>query len=102
MSSNFHRPEDFVPERWLEDSDEYKEFANDNRAVFQPFSVGTRNCIGRNRNLAYAEMRLILAKVLYHFDLSLEEEQTGDWFDARVWGVWQKNPLWVKIHPRTS
>lgn len=34
----------------------------DDRQAFQPFVLGPRNCIGRN--LAYAEIRLILAKVL--------------------------------------
>ena len=36
--SNFHRPDDFVPERWLADAP--AEFAKDNKAAFQPMSVG--------------------------------------------------------------
>ncbi|KAK5123311.1 hypothetical protein LTR85_002742 [Meristemomyces frigidus] len=92
-ATNFHRPDDFVPERWLDDAP--AEFANDNKAVFQPFGMGTRNCIGRN--LAYAKMRLILAKVLWHFDLTLDEERTGDWFDQKAWLLWFKKPLYVKL-----
>ena len=92
-ATNFHRPRDFVPERWLDDAP--PEFANDDRAALQPFSVGTRNCIGRN--LAYAEMRLILAKMLFHFDLRLDEARTGDWFDQPAWGLWFKRPLEVRL-----
>jgi cytochrome P450 len=92
LRSNFHRPEEFLPQRWLGDV----EFADDNRAVFQPFSVGPRNCVGRN--LAYAEMRLILAKVLYNFDLDLDAK-TGQWLDQKVYTLWEKKPLWVKLKP---
>ncbi|KAF2095866.1 cytochrome P450 [Rhizodiscina lignyota] len=95
MSSNFHRPSEFIPERFLDEAKESGEFVNDNRGALQPFSLGTRNCIGRN--LAYAEMRLILAKVLFHFDLSLDAERTGDWFDQKAWALWSKNPLYVKL-----
>lgn len=95
MSSNFHRPAVFIPERWIDGPQGKGEFANDKRGVLQPFFVERRNCIGRN--LAYAEMRLILAKVLFHFDLTLASAKTGDWFDQKSWGVWIKNPLYVRL-----
>ncbi|KAK4955890.1 hypothetical protein LTR10_006829 [Elasticomyces elasticus] len=91
--ANFHRPEDFVPERWLDDAPD--EFANDDRSAHRPFVEGTRNCIGRN--LAYAEMKLILAKVLWHFDFELMSDKTGDWFDQKAWALWDKKPLYVKV-----
>lgn len=93
MPQNFHRPRDFVPERWLDNAP--AEFANDDKAAFQPFSIGNRNCIGKN--LAYAEMRLILAKVIYNFDMELDEKATGNWWDQKAWGVWWKGPLMVKL-----
>jgi cytochrome P450 len=45
--NNFKDPMKFVPERWIESTPEYTEYANDRRAIFQPFSVGPRNCIGK-------------------------------------------------------
>src|SRR2546423_11613776 len=93
LESNFRRPDEFLPQRWLGDA----EFADDDRAVMQPFAVGPRNCIGRN--LAYAEMRVILAKVLFHFDLELDEGKTGQWLDQKVYILWEKVPLWVKLKP---
>jgi cytochrome P450 len=90
---NFRRPDDFIPERFLSDPD----FASDNREVLQPFSVGPRNCIGRN--LAYLEMRLILAKVVYNFELELDEARTGDWAHQKAFLLWDKRPLWVRIKP---
>lgn len=44
---NFHRPAEFVPERWLEDDNFPAEFRNDDRAVFHPFSIGPRDCLGK-------------------------------------------------------
>ncbi|KAF7186799.1 Versicolorin B desaturase [Pseudocercospora fuligena] len=96
--TNFHRADEFVPERWLPDAP--AEFEKDDKYAFQPFSVAVRNCIGRN--LAYAEMRLILAKVLYHFDVELDPSQTGDWFDQKSYGVWFKGPLQVRLKARAD
>ncbi|RDW76204.1 hypothetical protein BP5796_07025 [Coleophoma crateriformis] len=92
LESNFHRPDDFVPERWLKDAP--VEFANDQKAACQVFSLGIRNCIGRN--LAYAESRLIMTKVLYNFDLELAQGQ-DDWLNQKIYLVWQKGPLYVKL-----
>ncbi|EKG21329.1 Cytochrome P450 [Macrophomina phaseolina MS6] len=44
---NFKDPEDFVPERWLPSDPLYAKYADDRRDVFQPFSYGPRNCIGK-------------------------------------------------------
>lgn len=65
-------------------------FYNDNRDVLQPFSIGPRNCIGRN--LANNEMRVILARVLWNFDLELCAE-SSEWEKQRSFLLWEKRPL---------
>ncbi|KAJ5503665.1 hypothetical protein N7463_006539 [Penicillium fimorum] len=90
---NFTRPNEFLPERWTGDA----RFTSDNKSAFQPFSYGPRNCIGKN--LAYHEMRLILAKVIYNFDLSLLPESVG-WEKQRTFMLWEKNKLLVHLKPR--
>ncbi|RYN31170.1 hypothetical protein AA0119_g4748 [Alternaria tenuissima] len=87
---NFTDPLCFIPERWTDDA----RFANDDRAAVQPFSVGPRDCLGKN--MAYHEMRLIITKVLWNFDLELPEGN-GNWFDQTVFTLWQKGPLNVKV-----
>ena len=65
--------------------------------------MGIRNCIGRN--LAYAEMRLIVAKLLWHFDIALDTEKMGKqegkntWTNQKMYVVWERRPLWVKVSP---
>ncbi|PKC15066.1 cytochrome P450 [Rhizophagus irregularis] len=52
--------EEFVPERWLD-------LNNSPKDIFYPFSAGSRNCIGQN--FALMEMRLIIASLLFQFDV---------------------------------
>ncbi|KAL2815736.1 cytochrome P450 [Aspergillus granulosus] len=91
---NFKRPNEYIPERWLSD-----EFVSDNKAALQPFSFGPRNCLGKN--LAYSELRMILAKVLFYFDLSLAPVSVG-WDKQRTFFLWEKNPLMVHLKPRAG
>ena len=46
--------------------------------------------------MANHEMRLIITKILYNFDLELCPE-SENWFDQPVFTVWQKKPLMVKL-----
>jgi hypothetical protein len=49
-------------------------------------------------SLAYLEMRLILAKILWNFDLSLQPE-CKHWNIQKVNLLWSKGPLMVKLTP---
>ncbi|KAI1804351.1 cytochrome P450 [Daldinia bambusicola] len=86
-------PYKFAPERWLDDP----EYENDRRDAMQPFSHGPRNCIGKN--LAYAEMRLILAKVLFNFDMAIDEASRNWTEGQQAYGVWAKPSLYVRLTP---
>lgn len=46
--------------------------------------------------MAYHEMRLILSKVLFNFDLELCTE-SKDWIEQEIFTLWQKKPLMVKL-----
>jgi cytochrome P450 len=50
-------------------------------------------------SLAYAEMRLILARVLYNFDLQPVDEN-NHWMDQRTYTLWEKRPLDVLLKKR--
>lgn len=50
-------------------------------------------------SLAYAEMRLILAKIIWHFDLELVRPEE-DWIGTqKLFGHWEKPSLDVKLTP---
>ncbi|WPH03714.1 putative cytochrome P450 [Acrodontium crateriforme] len=93
---NFKNPNQFVPERWLGDSPLY---AQDKKHGFQPFSTGPRACLGKN--MAYHEMRLILTKLLFNFDLVLCEE-SQQWIDQKIFIIWDKTPLYCQLTPITA
>lgn len=92
-SANFVRPNEFIPERWMGEP----EFENDKRKAVQPFSVGPRNCLGSN--LAYMEVKIILARVLWNFDLELCEESRGWMERQRYWAIADRPELMVKLRP---
>ena len=94
-SKYWTEPETFAPERWLEKPPE--KYATDTRAIFNPFSTGPRNCIGKN--LAYSEMRSAMARMLYHFDMELCDE-SREWKNQNVFFMWEKPPLKVKLSRR--
>lgn len=86
----------FLPERWFSDAD--PRYANDDKASFEPFMVGPRNCIGKN--LAWVQMKSILAKLIWSFDLELSDKNHGDWTDQKVYFVNEKLPMYIKLRPR--
>lgn len=45
-------------------------------------------------------MKLILSKVIWHFDLELSERNVGEWNDQKVYLMNEKTPLYVRIKPR--
>ncbi|KAL0768981.1 hypothetical protein CaCOL14_008289 [Colletotrichum acutatum] len=91
---HFSFPMEFMPERWLTTAS--SKFSDDNKEVFQPFLYGPRNCLGKS--LAYHEVRLIIASILWNFDVELENTEV-DWLEQKWYGFFEKNPLRVKMTP---
>ncbi|TDZ54052.1 Cytochrome P450 monooxygenase alt3 [Colletotrichum trifolii] len=85
---NWKRADEFIPERWLDSSLEYRA---DDRAASQPFSCGPRNCVGKS--MAYAELRIVVTKLLWNFDLELVD-RSEEWVNKqKIYLIWQKEPL---------
>lgn len=96
---NFHRPHDFLPERWMPGAENKFPFSQDQRNCLQPFSLGPRNCLGKN--LAWAEVRLITTHLIYLFDMKLDVSVGNRWTERqKVWGFWDKPPLLVHLTPK--
>ncbi|KAI1774013.1 cytochrome P450 [Hypoxylon cercidicola] len=89
-------PYSFEPERWTGGD---PRFSNDRLDAAQPFLLGHRGCIGQT--LAYAEMRLILARIVYAFDLRLSDE-SRDWISVQKnYVLWEKPDLGIYLTPAT-
>ncbi|KXX83267.1 Isotrichodermin C-15 hydroxylase [Madurella mycetomatis] len=97
---SFVDPDNWCPERWLPKTHPLYEprFEADNKAAFKPFSYGPRDCAGKN--LAYAEMRLIICNILHRLDFELAPGQERWYADKHVWSVWEKKPLNVNFRAR--
>ncbi|KAH8702970.1 cytochrome P450 monooxygenase-like protein [Phaeosphaeriaceae sp. PMI808] len=90
---NFKDCDKYVPERWLGD----EKYKDDKRDAVQPFSFGPRSCLGKS--LAYAEMRLVFAKMLFTFDLELVDKEF-QWLEAqKLFTLWEKPNLMIRLTP---
>ena len=72
-SSAFENPDKFMPDRWYNPTQEMKD-------SFQPFSIGTRNCIGQE--IARSEMMMMLCTLLRNYDFELIKEPV--FFDTNL------------------
>ncbi|KAH3970332.1 hypothetical protein HBH52_168760 [Parastagonospora nodorum] len=87
---NFHLPNTFLPERFIEMD------GRDDMAGLNPFGAGRNSCIGVK--LAYAEMRVALAKLIWVFDVRLDKEDGGwTWGEQETYIFWDKKPLHVVL-----
>jgi cytochrome P450 len=94
-SLNFHEPDAFRPERWLGENEKY---ANDHLNASLPFGTGPRVCLGKN--LAYLEMLLITAHLLWNFDLELDRDKYRE--KNALWGLDGKMKRMKVFHSMTK
>ena len=90
----FPDPFSFKPERWLDDSISKvgvsKEEVAREQLAFTPFGVGRASCVGKH--LAYQEMSLVVARIIWLYDMRLQECSTageGRW--GLGWGRHRRN-----------
>ncbi|KAJ5758202.1 Cytochrome P450 [Penicillium nucicola] len=72
----FPRPNEFLPERWMAQSELVKD-----PSVFIPFYTGPYSCVGKQ--LALMELRRVTAKIVTRYDVSFAEGQSEmDYLDG--------------------
>ncbi|KAH6681917.1 cytochrome P450 [Halenospora varia] len=96
-ATNFKHPDDFHPERWMDEVDEA--FANDRRNALQPFNYGPRKCIANE--LSSMNSKLFLARLIWEFDMELDSVSL-DWADQKGYMGPYKPDLMVKVTPRAT
>ena len=74
------------------------EYDNDNLLASQPFSIGFHSCLGQP--LALLEMRLILTRALWAFDLAEEEGMHVEFDNFPMMISVQKQPLMLRVRTR--
>lgn len=98
----FQDPTSFIPERWLANAvaDPASPYYNDRRSAVLPFSTGPRGCLGKA--LAWAEMRLLLAKLVWRFDIEEVDSLKGQlrWEEQGVFIAVARQPFEVRLKAR--
>ncbi|GAW20844.1 hypothetical protein ANO14919_103560 [Xylariales sp. No.14919] len=99
-SAYWEAPLSFCPERFLPPDHKWYEsrFERDNKETFHPFSMGNRNCLGGKVSLS--EAKLILARVLFSFDLDISSQTDKDWLDQKAYLVFEPQPVYVRLRER--
>lgn len=95
-------PLEFEPERWLPADHPFHEarFDNDNKNASKPFMLGPRACLGIN--LAYVELRIMLARLVWQFDWHQVEQDVNWDRDTKLLVLWSKPQLKVRFSPRAN
>ncbi|PVH96121.1 putative RNA polymerase II mediator complex component Srb8 [Periconia macrospinosa] len=91
----FKNANQFIPERWLPLDQRPEAYRADHLGASQPFNVGPTGCIGKP--LAWAEMRVIVAKVIWKYHLSMANDSSFSWAALRKMMIVEKDPLWLKV-----
>ncbi|KIW30806.1 uncharacterized protein PV07_02506 [Cladophialophora immunda] len=93
----FDNPKEFRPERWLDELGDKGPSGLQADEILKPFSLGPRNCIGKQ--VALTEARLVIAKLLWHFDMELDGDHPTWVEDARFYVLWMLQPLKIRLTP---
>lgn len=99
-STNFSSPEEFLPGRWLH-RNESSPYSKDRQEAYHPFSMGPHGCLGQQ--LAWVELRVILARLLWNFDMEVPEGgKPLKWTDQKIFWAWDKKPVNVALSSATK
>lgn len=52
--------------------------------------------------LAWAELRITMAKLLWQFDFELASSDDDWWNKQRTYLIWERLPLLINLKPRTT
>lgn len=91
----FHKNDTYIPERFLPEGERPAEFDNDRFSACKPFSVGFHSCLGRP--LAWLEMRLILTRALWAFDLAEEPSMHVEFDNFPMMMMVEKQALMLRV-----
>jgi len=101
-NEHFHEAHIWHPERWLEEAKTNRKspYYKDDRKSVRGFGWGPQSCVGEP--LAWAEMRLMLGKMLWTFNLRPASTENAKivWDDQDVFAVINKHPLDVVLAER--
>ena len=87
-----------MPERWLPIGERPEEYDHDQLSASKPFSVGFHSCLGRN--LAWVELRLVVTRLLWAFDILDEPTERVEFDDFPVILLVQKQPMKIRVKVR--
>lgn len=93
-------PEAYRPERWASFGKHGSEFNNDCHPAYRPFLLGRRACLGRE--LALQIVRLVLARLVFSYDLCMTNKDFVWERDCDSSYLWIGHKVLVKVQKRRS
>ncbi|EFQ97312.1 hypothetical protein MGYG_00353 [Nannizzia gypsea CBS 118893] len=95
-------PNEYLPERWIDEPNLQKKMNEGNNIRYLPFGAGSHRCPGEK--MALMMMRTIVAKIVMTCDMDWPAGQanqnTTDLDFAKIGSPWLKGDIRVKIQPK--
>lgn len=92
-------PEVYRPERWAGVGKKGSEFEWDNHSAYRPFLLGPRACLGRE--LALQIVRLVLARLVFSYDLQMTNKEFVWERDCNSSYLWLGHKVLVQVQKRS-
>lgn len=100
--SIWNNPNEYLPERWIDESNLQKKMNEGNNIRYLPFGAGSHRCPGEK--MALMMMRTIVAKIVMTCDMGWPvgeaNQNTTDLDFAKIGSPWLKGDIRVKIQPK--
>ncbi|KAI1311860.1 putative benzoate 4-monooxygenase cytochrome P450 [Xylaria venustula] len=95
--AHYERPQEFLPDRWLEDSSLVKDLR-----AFTPWSIGKWSCVGRQ--VALFILRYVITLLVRNYSFCLPAEDNGSQVEAQCQDQVTAHPgqLTLIFHPRDA
>ena len=99
---HYSNPEQWLPERFIENPELPREMNKDGQVAYLPFGAGVHRCPGEKfaNMLASVAIALLIRDYKIEWPKNLQEQDLSQLDFGKVGAAWSKNPVYVSVTKR--